>query len=146
MTDITPGPNCAPATCPAWSQDEGISWEGKSVVALETLQFASGGLIDPKPVDGYRVHLVRRTRVGTPGSTLCRIDRFAKGGAGWSVGGGVTGPNIKHDPCGGCVAVAADEYAGLPIVGSVGAAEIRAAIAQGTCPAYSPPAGSAEQR
>lgn len=97
------------------------------VIALSTLQFAWGGLVDAEPADDL-IHLVRRVRVGTPDPTLCDIDRFAPGGPGWSVGGGVTGPNYRHIACEGCGGVAAGEYPGLPVEGHVGAVEIRAAL------------------
>jgi hypothetical protein len=107
--------------------DEWVPWEGKQIVALSTLQFAWGGVFDAKPADDL-IHLVRCSRIGTPGPTLCGIDRFTKGGPGWSVGGGVTGPNIKHTACGACVAVASSEYPGLSITGSVGASVMRAVL------------------
>lgn len=100
-----------------------------AVRALATLQFSTGGLFDSKPVDDYAVHLVRSTNRGTPGATLCGIDRFAKGSAGWSVGGGLSGGSIVHRACDGCLETARSEFPGLPIVGSVGAVEMRAAIA-----------------
>lgn len=86
-------------------------------VGLKTLQFSRGGLFDSEPVDGYKAHLVRATSRGTPGPTLCGIDRFAEGSAGWSVGGGITGPGIVHTPCDGCVAEARKAYPGLPVTG-----------------------------
>lgn len=99
-----------PAPCP---RDETIS-------ALETLQFHRGGLVTSVPTDNL-IHLVRRRAGGgTPGPTLCGIDRFAKEAPGWSVGGGVTGPGIDLKPCGGCADVARTEFPGLPVHGSVG--------------------------
>ena len=86
------------------------------VVTLSTLQFHTGGMFDSQPTD-HLVHLVRSTKRGTPGPTLCGIDRFAPGSAGWSVGGGVTGPGFTHTPCGGCVEVARGDFPGLPITG-----------------------------
>lgn len=100
-----------------------------AIRALATLQFSTGGLFDSKPVDDYAVHLVRSTNRGTPGATLCGIDRFAKEGPGWSVGGGISGGSIVHPACEGCVAAARAEFPGLPIVGSVGAVEMRVALA-----------------
>lgn len=88
------------------------------VVYLATLQFRWGGLFDSKPHD-HQTHLVRGTERGTPGQVLCGIDRFASGGPGWSVGGGITGPGVGHTPCGGCVEVAKNEFPGLPIAGMV---------------------------
>ena len=99
------------------------------VMALETLQFAIGGLFDSRPVPGddFAVHLVRSTRRGTPGPTLCGIDRFHKESPGWSVGGGVSGPDIRHIPCTDCTLVAVTQFPDLPISG-LGKAEITAAV------------------
>jgi hypothetical protein len=92
------------------------TYRGLAVTGLATLQFHSGDLIQERPVDGYKVHLVRSTERGTPGPTLCGIDRFHPDTAGWSVRGGVTGPNITHERCPGC-AEHLSEFAGLPITG-----------------------------
>lgn len=92
--------------------------ENDEIVYLSTLQFSWGGLFDSRPADGYKAHLVRGTRHGTPGPTLCGIDRLAKGGPGWSVGGGITGPGITNEPCAGCVTVAREQFPGLPITGT----------------------------
>lgn len=103
--------------------------EPDEIVALCTLQFASGGLIGARPVDDYAVHLVRQNaRQGTPGPTLCGIDRFYPDSAGWSVGGGISGPGITHKPCPGCAAAAEAEFPGLPITGSIGAREMAAVL------------------
>ncbi len=110
-TRLHPNPQEKPNGCP----------HDPTVRFLVTLQFANGGLFDSVPVD-YLIHLVRGTNRGTPGPTLCNIDRFAKGGPGWSVGGGVSGGGIVLTPCGGCAAAARDEYPGLPVCGSVGGA------------------------
>lgn len=91
------------------------------IVALTTLQFSWGGLFDSRPAD-HKTHLVRTSRSGTPGPTLCGIDRFAEGTPGWSVGGGLSGPGIEHHPCDGCVDAARSEFTGLPIVGLGGEA------------------------
>jgi hypothetical protein len=120
----TPPPSPAVA---APNSDDPCAWQGRPVVALSTLQFAWGGLVDAQPADEL-VHLVRVANPGTPGPTLCSIDRFATGSPGWSVGGGITGPNRTLTPCRGCLAVAGRDYPNLPIEGSVGAAEIRAAL------------------
>jgi hypothetical protein len=90
--------------------------DNTTVIYLATLQFHWGGLFDTNPHDDL-VHLVRGTQSGTPGPTLCGIDRLAKGGPGWSVGGGVTGPHIRHDPCPSCVTTAEREFPGLPVAG-----------------------------
>jgi len=71
-----------------------------TVVELVTLQFAWGGLFDSRPADSL-IHLVRGTDHGTPGPTLCGIDRFAEDAPGWSVGGGVYDPGIDVTPCPG---------------------------------------------
>lgn len=56
--------------------------EHTSLTTTAYWTFASGGLVDGKPVDG-RSHLIaRQANGGTPGPTLCGIDRFAKGGPG----------------------------------------------------------------
>lgn len=104
----------APARCP----------DDKTVIALSTLQFSWGGLFDGREADGYQVHLVRSTPNGTPGPTLCGIDRFAKDAPGWSVGGGMGGPNITHKPCAGCADAAREQFPGLPVTGSVGGKEM----------------------
>jgi hypothetical protein len=86
------------------------------VVALATLQFHRGGLFDGRPVD-HLVHLVRRTATyGTPGPTLCGIDRFAKDSAGWSVGGGFYGQH-KVVACPSCLEGALADFVPIPIEG-----------------------------
>lgn len=91
------------------------------VVALVTLQFSD---------DYNTIHLVRQARHGTPGPTLCGIDRFPRDslgrptGPGWSVGGGCTGGPIRHVPCPGCAETAQQLFPGLPIKGSVGGREV----------------------
>lgn len=88
------------------------------VVALATLQFTRGGLFDGKPAD-KRIHLVRKIEDGgTPGGTLCGIDRFAKDAPGWSVGGGISGPGVEVMACPGCEAVAGRDYSAAPVWGS----------------------------
>ncbi|MDQ0376569.1 hypothetical protein [Amycolatopsis thermophila] len=86
------------------------------ITHLTTLQFAWGGLFDATPVDDL-VHLVRGTERGTPGPTLCGIDRFAPDAPGWSVGGGVTGPGMVHTPCSSCVETARRDFPGLMVTG-----------------------------
>lgn len=100
------------------------------ITALRTLQFSWGGLFDFGPAaDDYAVHLVRQSIYGgTPGSALCGIDRFAKDGPGWSVGGGLSGPGIVHKPCPACASAAREQFPGLPVTGSVGAAEMAAEL------------------
>ncbi|WAB09167.1 hypothetical protein SEA_EESA_57 [Arthrobacter phage Eesa] len=87
------------------------------IVALATLQFSRGGLFDSRPLP--EIHLVRMAAgAGTPGPTLCGIDRFAKDAPGWSVGGGVSGAGIEAVPCPGCEKVAFEKYAAAPVWGS----------------------------
>lgn len=93
------------------------------VTGLTTLQFAWGGLFDAKPAD-QMIHLVRSTSRGTPGPTLCGRDRFAKDSPGWSVGGGVTGPDLTLTPCSGCADKARESFPGLPVSGLVGGREM----------------------
>lgn len=92
----------------------------REVVALATLQLSWGGLFDSRSHDDI-MHLVRMTPTsGTPGATLCGIDRFAKGGPGFSVGGGVSRPGGEPwPPCTGCVGVADRDYPGLPVWGGM---------------------------
>ncbi|MEW6583438.1 MAG: hypothetical protein AB1416_11840 [Actinomycetota bacterium] len=92
------------------------------VVGLETLQL-SGCDRFTQGVDRL-VHLVRRTTRGTPGPTLCGIDRFHFG---FSVGGGIS---TITQPCHVCVEVARRMRftAELPVTG-MGAAAVDAAIA-----------------
>ena len=97
------------------------------VIGLITLQFASGGLFDARPVDGYAVHLVRAAKRGTPGPTLCGIDRFHPESAGWSVGGGISGPGVVHRPCDGCADAARVQFPGLEVTG-LGAENMAAAL------------------
>lgn len=100
------------------------------VTYLSTVQLSWGGLFDSRPHDGL-VHLVRGTRHGTPGKLLCGIDQHAKDGPGFSVGGGVSGPDINQVPCPGCVKAAKREFPDLPISGMRVASE-PIAIAVGT--------------
>ena len=80
-----------------------------------------------KPVDDYTVHLVRHTKGGTPGPTLCNLDRFHPKSAGWSVGGGLSGPGIIHKPCPGCTEAARTYFPGLEVTG-LGAREMAEAL------------------
>lgn len=102
--------------------------EALPVTGLCTLQFSWGGLFDGQPADGYAVHLIRETRRGTPGPTLCGIDRFAPDAPGWSRGGGISGPGITHKPCPGCAAAAREQFPGLPVTDGIGAREMAAEI------------------
>lgn len=58
------------------------------VFSYATLQWSTGGLLDGK-LTGRPVCLVMSTWRGTPGPTLCGLDRFSKEMPGWSVGGGL---------------------------------------------------------
>lgn len=118
-----------PETSPGARTDR-VCPEDKTVVALVTLQFGWGGLFNPTPAaDQWAVHLVRRAASGgTPGPTLCGVDRFADDAPGWSVGGGTTGPDIVHTPCPGCTDMARQEFLGLPVCGSIGGREMAATL------------------
>lgn len=103
------------------------------VTGLATCQMGRPGddytLIPSTIQRSYHVHLVRGTATGTPGPTLCGIDRFAADAAGWSMGGGIHGPGVVQVPCAGCVATARDQFPGmLPPARSVGGPELRAAL------------------
>lgn len=98
-----------------------VTGDGRLVVKLSTLQWSVGGLFDSKTVPGWDVCLVTAVeRGGTPGPTLCGIDRFRKDPPvpGWSVGGGVRGPGIENKACKGCAAVAREKYPDLPVYGT----------------------------
>ena len=101
--------------------------QDSELIGYETLQFHRGGLFDGEPTEEV-IHLVRCTRRGTPGPTLCQIGRFAAdasalaehvrvyfGASGWSVGGGISGPKYKFEACDPCVQ-AAD--VSLPVKGT----------------------------
>lgn len=86
-----------------------------SIVALATCQFSWGGLFDSVVAD-HRIHLVRMAaRGGTPGPTLCDLDRFGGDTPGFNIGGGVSDPEAR--PCTDCVEVADDVYPEQPIWG-----------------------------
>jgi hypothetical protein len=70
------------------------------LVAYETLQWAWGPFI-PSEVE-HEICLVGATHRGSSGTTLCGRDRFAKGGPGWSLGGGLLDPGAVC--CPGCLA------------------------------------------
>lgn len=102
--------------------------DDRKVTGLVTLQFAWGGLFDAEPADPY-IHLVTAVEGGgTPGPTLCGIDRFGPDSPGFSVGGGVTGDGIDQRPCPGCVEQAKAAYPGVPVSGSVGGQALAEAI------------------
>lgn len=88
--------------------------DAQTVIGFSTLQFSTGGLFDGQPVDDH-VHLVRATRRGTPGPTLCGIDRFAPDAPGWSVGGGIIKEGATYFACPGCVETARRDFPGLTV-------------------------------
>jgi hypothetical protein len=57
------------------------------------------------------VHLAGPGRTGGTGPCICGFDRFAKE-VGFSVGGGTTGPGVKHDVCADCARLAAGRPVG----------------------------------
>lgn len=130
-------PSCQHIRCEPLSECRWAAYD-QPITGLTTLQFAYGGMFDSAPeyVGGYDIHLVRSAAGhGTPGPTLCDIDRFAEGCPGWSVGGGVSGPAYVHKPCPACAQVAREHYPGLPVSGSVGRKEMAALIASLAAPA-----------
>jgi hypothetical protein len=94
--------------------------ERQQTIALAVLQFED---------DRSTVHLVRRSVTGTPGPTLCEIERY--GSRAWSVGGGVTGPDAVHEPCSGCVVAAEARFPCIPICPGIGAREVAARLGRG---------------
>jgi len=100
---------------------------------LITLQFGGQRVSDRHPLSRLTVHAVRSRRSrpglagGTPGPTLCDIDRFFPDGPGWSVGGGVMGPGMKFHACYLCGQVARRDFPGLAISGSLQLAQAFAA-------------------
>jgi hypothetical protein len=99
----------------------------QAVIGLSTVQLHWGGLFDGKPHD-REIHLVRNSFNGCPGPLLCGIDFRGKDGPGYSVGGGSSGPGWPNTPCEKCAAVAAAEFTGLPVFGSVGGQEMAALV------------------
>lgn len=84
------------------------AYDGAAASGYETLQFSWGGLFDsvvPAEPPWCDTHLVRSTEVGTPGPTLCGIDRTAGASPGWSVGGGLSGPDVPVAACADCAAL-----------------------------------------
>jgi hypoxanthine phosphoribosyltransferase len=113
-----PVPTEAPAVSTIGAKPETKASVADEAVALATLQFGFGGLLDFRPADGYKVHLVREKANGrTPGPTLCGIDRFHPKSAGWSVRGGATGPGIAYTPCEGCAAARTADFPALSVYG-----------------------------
>jgi hypothetical protein len=46
---------------------------------------------------------------------MCGIDLLASDGPGFSVGGGITGPDVVQLPCPGCVQAAQTNHSGNPV-------------------------------
>lgn len=96
----------------------------REVVYLATLQFSTGGLFDGKPTSS-RIHLIRGTHSGTPGPTLCGIERMQRDGngkligPGFSVGGGIIEHGREYVCCEECSEVARRDFPGLPVAGSI---------------------------
>jgi hypothetical protein len=82
---------------------------------LVTVQFAVGGLFDAVPTSDL-IHL-NANYSETSRYTLCGIDMFPRDrrGPGFSRGGGVTGPDMRHVPCPTCRVVAANRYPDLTV-------------------------------
>lgn len=103
------------------------------ITALVTCQMGASysvrALFGPRKAV-YDVHLVRyRGAVpgysgGTPGPTLCDIDRFGDDAPGWTLGGGVDGPGVVQMRCTECTEVAFSDFPGLPIDGRPAQAEL----------------------
>lgn len=71
-------------------------YRGRTIVAYATCQMGAAR-------GQYVTHLVRSAfGGGTPGPTLCGIDRFAPTSPGWSIAGGVTGGDTRDTPCPDC--------------------------------------------
>lgn len=100
------------------------------VIYLSTCQFVWGGLLDAVAADEH-LHLVRDTLVGPLNLTLCGIDRFAEGGPGFNVGGGVSKHHQVHTFCPGCVEVAKRDHAGLLVSTAMKCDFAAAGLAQG---------------
>jgi hypothetical protein len=102
-----------------------------NVTALATLQF--GGTRATGPLSETWIHAVRSKGRrpgligGTPGPTLCDIERFAPDTPGWSIGGGSYSPAKTYRGCYLCGKVARDQFPGVPISGARWAAEAFAA-------------------
>jgi hypothetical protein len=97
---------------------------------LTTLQLAWGGLFDSRPADGVNIHLIRGSDKGSH-EALCGYDRHDRspGRPGWSVGGGISGPDYIQILCEECASVAADQYPHLSIQGTFAASfEVRRGV------------------
>lgn len=86
-------------------------------VGFVTIQFGMTGLVvfDHHPVM-EDIHLVTaKSDGGTPGPTLCGIDRFSDDTPGWSAGGGSRSPDRAYRACPDCVARASADYPHVPL-------------------------------
>lgn len=114
------------------------------ITGLTTLQFQGERKRAGAPFSLLTVHAVRSRQArpglagGTPGPTLCDINRFSRSGETpvWSVGGGVMGGELdgKFRGCYLCIRVAAEDLPGVPISGSLPLAEAFTATAGGRVP------------
>lgn len=116
-----------------------------NVSGLETLQFQGERKRAGSPFSLLTIHAVRSRAArpglagGTPGPTLCEIDRFARDlpqMPSWSVGGGVMGGDLDamFRGCYLCVQRAASEFPGVPISGALPLAEAFSASSGGRVP------------
>jgi hypothetical protein len=96
-----------------------------NIVGLQTCQMTPGGLeARARRKAEQMIHLVRvRGRVpgnsgGTPGPTLCDLDRFGPG-VSFSMGGGATWEGMNLRACYMCVRVAQREFPNAPVTTSM---------------------------
>ena len=115
------------------------------ITGLTTLQFQGERKRAGSPYSLLTVHAVRVRAArpgltgGTPGPTLCDINRFTReddGIPGWSVGGGIMGGDLdtQFRGCYLCVDRAARDFPGIPISGSLPLAEAFCASSAGRVP------------
>lgn len=86
-------------------------YNGERIVAVANLQWGFGGLIDHRIVGDICLVRVQESG-GTPGPTLCGLDRFAKDMPGWGFG---IGSMEGQTACTTCAAVARNM--GVPVRG-----------------------------
>jgi hypothetical protein len=114
------------------------------VSGLTTLQFQGDRGRPGWPFSLLTVHAVRTRAArpglvgGTPGPTLCDINRFARDEdmPSWSVGGGIMGGDLdaQFRGCYLCVQVAASSFPGIPISGALPLAEAFTSSSGGRVP------------
>lgn len=111
------GPDLLVDTAPKAPTVEPVrDWRTATVVGLEACQFGATGREAPEaPYDD--IHLVRKTATGTPGPTLCGIDRFTKDGPGWDMGIGYVRTGVTPTGCSACAIEAAEKFHDVPIQG-----------------------------